>query len=141
MDNQPLFDASKKINQFSKKESISATPAMTSSKLNISKPIQTLIKNYSDSLNYKEQQYTPIQVDEIASKIAKFYELARKVIDWKDDNLLRRGAAERILKRMLIAKVSGILQISQVNPYKVAESLVKELIRGGHLPNNEIAQE
>jgi hypothetical protein len=50
---------------------------------------------------------SPLEVDELASKIAAAYEKVRKVIDWKEENLLRRGAIERILKRRLVSEIYG----------------------------------
>lgn len=105
-------------------------------------PIERLIKKYQESLRPpKREEAAMIHVDEIASKIAHFYERIRKIIDWKEENLLRRNAIERILKRGLIAEISNLNFIFKVDIDKVAEPLVLELIRGGHLPNDEIPQE
>ncbi len=102
-------------------------------------PLQRLIKKY-------QAYYAPppikekaaIHVDEIASKIAYLYERIRKIIDWKEENLLRRNAIERILKRSLISELSKINFVPEVESGQIAEPLVLELIRGGHLPNDEI---
>lgn len=104
-------------------------------------PMETLITSYSEHLQLVKPAFTPIHVDEIASKIATFYELIRKVIDWKEDNLLRRAATERILKRLLFPNLSGIINLSSVNTTQLAETVTTELIRGGHLPNDEIPRE
>lgn len=101
--------------------------------------IQKLLLAYRNS-RIQASYHTPIHVDELASKLAKVYELIRKVIDWKEDNLLRRSATERILKRLLMTKITGIDR-SVGNPYSIAETVTLELIRGGHLPNDEIPQE
>lgn len=103
--------------------------------------IANLIAKYQKKLQEKAELSTPLHVDEIASKVAKLYELLRKVIDWKEDNLLRRNATERILKRMLLTKAAGVLTTQQVDVSRVAESVIMELIRGGHLPNDEIPSE
>lgn len=108
---------------------------------NLNQSIRRFIGKYLSAVKGAKNEYTPIHVDEIASKIAKFYELVRKVIDWKEDNQLRRGATERILKRILFPKVSGIAPVIDINTHSLAESVVTELIRGGHLPNDEIPQE
>lgn len=79
-----------------------------------------------------------IHVDEIASKLAVFYEKIRKVIDWKEEHLLRRSAIERVLKRKLISEISGLSLLPNAQPEKIAEPLVNELIRGGHFPNDSI---
>lgn len=97
---------------------------------------QRLINRYqewSQSLQSKEEANT-ISVDEVASRVASFYEKMRGVIDWREEHLLRKTAAERILKRRLFLKKnlgSGA---------KIAEPLVHELIRSGHFPNNAILE-
>jgi len=102
--------------------------------------IQELSETYSQELILLRKGYTPIRVDEIASRLARVYEKVRKVIDWKDDNALRRGAIERILKRILFPKLAGFI-VRDFNVEKVAETVTLELIRGGHLPNDTIPQE
>jgi len=105
-------------------------------------PIERLIKKYVSYLTIKPTgEFTPIHVDEIASKIAFVYEKIRKIIDWKEDNLLRRNAIERILKRKLISEISKLDFIFKVDIDQIGEPLVLELIRGGHLPNDKIPQE
>lgn len=105
-------------------------------------PIQRLIKKYQESFKPRPKgEISTIHVDEIASKVAHFYERIRKIIDWKEENLLRRSAIVRILKRSMIAEISNLNLIFKVNIDTVAEPLVLELIRGGHLPNDEIPKE
>jgi len=104
---------------------------------NINLPIQKLVENYIDEIITTEKNFVPIRVDEIVSRFARFYETIRKIIDWKDDNVLRRGAIERILKRILFPKLTGI-SVQDIKTEKVAETLTVELIRGGHLPNDAI---
>lgn len=99
--------------------------------------VRRLLEKYVEELEAARRGHTPIYVDEIASKIGKFYETIRKVIDWKADNILRRAAVERILKRFLFTKVAG-LSITELNTHDVSHSLTNELIRGGHLPNGVI---
>jgi len=92
--------------------------------------IYQLIKKYQESFFIEPQTVSSyVQVEEIAIKIAALYEKIRMFVDWKEENILRRSAIERILKRVLIY---------QDEAQKIAEPLVKELIRGGHLPNNAI---
>ncbi len=82
-----------------------------------------------------------IHVDEIASKVAVFYENLLRVINWKEEQLVRRTAIERKLKRRLITEISGFgIIATNLNPNKIAHALVLESIRGGHLPNNQIPQ-
>lgn len=80
-----------------------------------------------------------IHVDEIASKVAAFYEKIRGIIDWKEEHLLKRGAIERSLKRRVFSNldvINGSFSEGKVN----AESLILELIRGGHFPNDTIEE-
>ncbi|TVM02903.1 MAG: hypothetical protein CV087_08025 [Candidatus Brocadia sp. WS118] len=103
--------------------------------------IERLTQAYVQGLRGVNKNVTPIHVDEIASRIAKFYETVRKVVDWKEDSELRRSAIERALKRTLFPKLSGVTIRADVNTYKMAYTITADLIRGGHLPNDEIPQE
>jgi len=81
-----------------------------------------------------------IHVDEIASKVASFYEKIRGVIDWKEEHLIRRNAIERVLKRRLISELPGFSLVSDLKVEGMAEPFILELIRGGHFPNDTIPQ-
>lgn len=100
-----------------------------------------MLSSYTEGIQSARKPLTPIHVDEIASHIAKFYEQIRKVIDWKEDNVLRRSAIERALKRILFPKLSGVTLKSDIDTYRVAYSVTADLIRGGHLQNDEIPEE
>ncbi len=82
----------------------------------------------------------PLEVDELASKIAGAYEKVRKVIDWKEENLLRRGAIERILKRRLVSELYGISILPNLNAKEMAEPMILELMRSGYFDNGKIAK-
>jgi len=103
--------------------------------------ITHLIEVYKTNFQEAKKPATPIHVDEIASSVAKFYEMVRKVVDWKEDSVLRRSAIERVLKRTLFPKLTGMVRLEQVDTYRVSYTITADLIRGGHLPNDEIAQE
>lgn len=108
----------------------------------ISPYIANLLQKYQENLKpLATKEVTRIHVDEIASKVAYIYERIIKIIDWKEENLLRRNAIERFLKRNLIAELSKVNFIFKTNVTEISELLVRELIRGGHLPNDEISQE
>jgi len=97
---------------------------------------QRLINRYQDwsrSLQTKGEVGT-ISVDEVASRVASFYEKMRGVIDWREEHLLRKTAVERILKRRLFLKKN--LKTDE----KIAEPFIYELIRGGHFPNETIPE-
>jgi chorismate mutase len=106
----------------------------------INPEIASFVDNYQQELIRPKTAYTPIHVDEIASRAARFYEQIRKIIDWKDDNALRRGAIERILKRIIFPKLKAT-SLKPINTEKLAKTITNELIRGGHLPNDTIPQE
>ena len=101
----------------------------------LSKETRILISKYKDwerSLKTKEGIST-IHVDEIASKVASFYEKIRGIIDWKEGHLLKRSAIERSLRKRIFSQMNIDTQIP-------AEPLVLELIRSGHFPNDKIAE-
>lgn len=79
-----------------------------------------------------------IQVDEVAAKVAAFYERIRGIIDWREEHLLKRSAIERMLRRRFLAGVDLIQE--QAIKETIAEPLVLELIRGGHYPNNTLPE-
>lgn len=108
----------------------------------LTKPISFLLERFKD-INKKRDNVTvsAIQVDELASKIAKAYEKIRKIIDWKEENLLRRSAIERIIKRGMVGKISKVIFLSKINVDVFAEDMVLQLIRGGHLPNGVLPKE
>lgn len=108
-----------------------------STDLVLRKELLSATQRYSEELISLQNNEAKIHVDELASGVAKFYEKVRKVIDWNDDNVLRRNAIERILKRKLFPKlVSGAF--SEDYSYELAKTVTEELIRGGHLPNHQI---
>ncbi len=80
--------------------------------------IARLVEEYIEGIQSAKKPVTPIHVDEIASHIAKFYEQIRKVIDWKEDNVLRRSAIERALKRTLFPKLTGVSLRSDIDTYR-----------------------
>lgn len=107
-----------------------------------SSPVKKLIKDYQRALSEPGKRRGPfIHVDEVASKVAAFYEKVRQIVDWKEEHLIRRGAIERILKRKLISELSGFSLAPNLRVSNITESLVLELIRGGHFPNDQIPQE
>jgi len=99
-----------------------------------SQSTKKLIQRYQvwyQSLQPKEGEIITIHVDEVASTVAAFYEKIRGVVDWREEHLMRRAAIERILKRRMLLLKNG---------KTIAEPLVLELIRGGHFPNDRIAE-
>jgi hypothetical protein len=77
-----------------------------------------------------------IHVDEVALRVAAFYEHIRTVVDWKEEHLMRRAAIIRKLKRRFLdLELNDFAQTGDT-----AELLVFELIRGGHFPNDKILE-
>lgn len=76
-----------------------------------------------------------IVVDEVAAKVASFYESIRGIVDWREEHILRKSAIERILKRRMLLR-DGLLLNEEGK--EIAEQFLKELVRGGHFPNNTI---
>jgi len=109
----------------------------------LSPAIQKLIRDYQDSClkQQPEEGVITLRVDEITSKVASFYEKIRQIVDWKEEHLIRKTAIERALKRRLISELSGFGLTPDPEPKEIAESLILELIRGGHFPNDQIPQE
>jgi len=101
----------------------------------ISKEIQTLldtIENYKYPSYLIAQPHEPtIEVGEIASKAARYYEKARYAIDYTEEHLLRRTAIERILRRRLTIEFSS---------EKDCLSFLVELIQAGYIPNGELPE-
>src|SRR3989338_7835427 len=103
----------------------------------LSASTKNLVAKYSfwqKSLRPKEGVST-VHVDEVALKVAAFYEQIRTIIDWKEEHLMRRAAIIRKLKRRFLdLELNNFgTSSSQASAIKdVAESLVLELIRGGY---------
>jgi len=103
----------------------------------LSQSTKDLISKYEiwqRSLKPKEGALT-LHVDEVASRVAAFYEQIRTIIDWKEEHLMRRAAIIRKLKRRFLD-----LELSDFSAQNVAEPLVLELIRGGYFPNDKIEE-
>ena len=104
----------------------------------LSEATKKLITQYS--LTRKQGTEIPtagtIHVDEVALRVAAFYEHIRTIVDWKEEHLMRRAAIIRKLKRKFFD-----LELNNFSETgNVAESLVLELIRGGHFPNDTIEE-
>ena len=69
----------------------------------LSEATKKLIARYD--LAQKQDTQKPdaetIHVDEVALKVAAFYEQVRTIVDWKEEHLMRRAGIIRKLKRRL----------------------------------------
>ncbi len=100
----------------------------------LTKELITKYSLWQKSLKPKEGVST-IHVDEVALKVAAFYEQIRTIIDWKEEHLMRRAAIIRKLKRRFLD-----LELNNFTTGNIAEPLVMELIRGGYFPNDRIEE-
>ncbi|MBN1162630.1 hypothetical protein JXA34_02705 [Patescibacteria group bacterium] len=100
------------------------------------------IGDYMKALEYDAKEVeSPIEVDRLATRIGRFYERIRQVVDWKEEHLVRRSAIERILKRRLITRATGknLILNGDLN-YDFAESFMDELLRTGYFSHKLISK-
>ncbi len=103
----------------------------------LSEDTKNLIKRYSKPS--KEKEEPTVEVDEIAVRVASFYEKIRGVIDWKGEQFLKRGAIGRALKRKIFSQIN-ISDGKFSKDHISAEKLIIELIRSGHFKNGTIGE-
>lgn len=119
-------------------------PTLTRAKEQIFNPTMNAKKLFQVIYKEKNQPETSgdevpkIQVSDLISKMAFYYEKIRNMVDYKEEHLLRKNAIERILKRQIV--IEGVMSIKAVNPEDVARHLLTELIRALYLPNNKIPE-
>jgi hypothetical protein len=99
----------------------------------LSQSTKELVQKYQSwyQSTQRKEGVATIHVDEVASKVAAFYEKIRGVIDWREEHLLRRAAIDRILKRRFFLRLGEKIE---------AQPLILELIRAGHFPNDKIEE-
>lgn len=96
----------------------------------LSGPAKNLLENYQAraASEIPQKDGGVIHVDEIAAKFALFYEKVRSAVDYHDEHLLRKIFILRAMRRRLFISTHG----------NIAEPLIKELIRAGYLPNDQV---
>lgn len=106
--------------------------------MELSEATKKLISQYAlaQKLEAVKPETATIHVDEVALRVAAFYEQIRTIVDWKEEHLMRRAAIIRKLKRRFF----DLEMNNFTGTGDVAESLVLELIRGGHFPNDKIPE-
>ena len=92
---------------------------------------------YGDQVGSEDNKSQRIQVSELISKMAFYYEKIRNSVDYKEEYLLRKNAIERILRRHIL--IEGVIKISKSE--EISKNLIIELIRAGYLPNNKLGEE
>ena len=84
----------------------------------------------------KDDESPRLQVSELISKMAFFYEKVRNAVDYEEDHLLRKNAIARILKRQIV--IEGFLKTQGTED--LSRHLLAELIRASYLPNNSLPE-
>ena len=116
-----------------------ATKRIPSGEEELNENAKKLFQAVYNDLNVPEKNddETPrIQVSELISKMAFFYEKVRNAVDYEEDHLLRKNAIARILRRQVI--IEGLLKVQSTEI--LARHLLEELIRGSYLPNNKLPE-
>ncbi len=93
------------------------------------KPLTALIAKLTYGSTLRSKRDNP---NGLIETIAGVYEKARNALEYRADNLVRRAAIERILKRRIILNK---------NPKSVTESLVKELRWARYLSIDEVGSD
>ena len=80
----------------------------------------------------EKQTKLGINVNRFVSEIATWYEKLRNAMDYRDEEVVRRAAIERILKRRLLFGGNGP---------KIASILIRELLWARYFPESSISEE
>ena len=83
----------------------------------------------------KNQTKTGINVNRLVSEIATWYEKFRNAMDYREEEVVRRAAIERILKRRFIFSFGG------ENGQKIGPILMRELLWARYFPDASISDE
>ncbi len=98
---------------------------------NLSKLSNLLISSFErEEIN--NQTKTGIKVSRFVSEIATWYEKFRNAMDYRDEEVVRRAAIERILKRRLLFGGTG---------EKIGPVLMRELLWARYFPEASISDE
>lgn len=98
---------------------------------NLSRLSNLLITSFERE-EIKNQTKTGINVNRFVSEIATWYEKFRNAMDYRDEEVVRRAAIERILKRRLFFGGNG---------EKIAGPLMRELLWARYFPEASISDE
>ncbi|MDR0462889.1 MAG: hypothetical protein LBG64_01555 [Pseudomonadales bacterium] len=114
---------------------------LNNAKNNFSLAFNTYLKNYLLEKQYRATSAsTSYEIDDLALGVGKFYEKIRKVIDWKEENALRRGVILRGLKRHLVNEIYGFINSkNQIDLKAMAETMLLELMHSGYFDNSRIS--
>ena len=98
---------------------------------NLSKLANLLVASFEKE-EIKNQTKNGINVSRFVSEIATWYEKFRNAMDYREEEVVRRAAIERILKRRLIFGGDG---------QKIASPLMRELLWARYFPDASITEE
>jgi len=98
---------------------------------NLSRLSSLLIASFERE-EIKNQTKTGINVNRFVSELATWYEKFRNAMDYRDEEVVRRAAIERILKRRLFFGGNG---------EKIAAPLMRELLWARYFPDSSISDE
>ncbi len=98
---------------------------------NLSRLSNLLIASFERE-EIKNQTKTGINVNRFVSEIATWYEKFRNAMDYRDEEVVRRAAIERILKRRLLFGGNG---------EKIASPLMRELLWARYFPEASISDD
>lgn len=101
--------------------------------MDLSSPLSRLAQAVVAALDRKDDVDTGriITVNPVVSRVAAWYEKFRNSMEYREDEVILRATIERILKRRLL--LGG-------NAKTTAEPLVRELIWGRYLPQNNTGE-
>ncbi len=103
--------------------------------LKLSRFAEKYINNYQKRLQeYYRGAGPTIKVSEVLGSLALLYERIRNIVEYKGEQVLRRNAIERILKRLLWERSSS-------SGERISAILIRELIWAHYLPNDTIPKE
>ncbi|MFA5109674.1 MAG: hypothetical protein WC458_03985 [Patescibacteria group bacterium] len=105
----------------------------------INEDVKKLFQTIYGEQNKKEERdedIPKIKVSTLVSRLSFFYEKVRNAVDYEEENLLRKTAIARILRRQIM--IEGL--VKETDSAQIAESLLVELIRGSYLPNNQVPE-
>lgn len=109
---------------------IKDTPIPTSSDSHLSPLIERFLERAPNATSSKSAEPT-IKVSDVLSSIAAVYEKIRNTIEYKGEQVLRRNAIERILKRLFWEKPGA-------DTNSIAASLLRELIWARYVKNDSL---
>ncbi|MBQ6436221.1 hypothetical protein IJJ27_01510 [bacterium] len=100
----------------------------------LSSYLAAYLRAWQKDYDYRHQAVVEsFEVDDLALSVGRFYEKIRKVVDWKDENALKRGTITRAINRNLIPQI-GNLNAEKVDQktLALADTMLRELLRSGY---------